>query len=217
MAEQPTEQFYEKNFELYDAVTREGVRSKSQKDAYYYELVNLKREGIVDVPQSEIIRALSMTGVDDLQKAIEAQEQQQAEQQAKIDALERMQLELGNAKTEESLALSAERRARVQSDLALATERISESEENRAQAALARAKTLVEISNMQSDQLMSVIEFVNNLQRQEILDREMIGEKVSAQAKEIENTDLSDNPANAMNQEPTAPPMSFENEPYQQV
>jgi hypothetical protein len=217
LAEEPTEQFYEKNFELYDAVIREGVRSKSQKDAYYYELVNLKREGIVDVPQSEIIRALSMTGVDDLQKAIEAQEQQQAEQQAKVDALERMQLELGNAKVEESLSLASERRARVQSDLALSTERISEAEENRAQAALARAKTLVEISNMQSDQLMSVIEFVNNLQRQEILDRELIGEKVSAQAKEIENTDLSDNLANTMNQEPTAPPMSFENEPYQQV
>lgn len=215
--EEPTEQFYENNFEMYDAVIREGVRSKSQKDAYYYELVNLKREGIVDVPQTEIIRALAMTGVDDLQESIEQQQQQAAAQQEKIDALERMQLELGNAKTEESLALSGERRARIQSDLALATERISESEENRAQAALARAKTLVEISNMQADELMKVIQFVNDLERQEVMDRELIGAKVEEQAKDIENTDLSDTPGNVLNQEPTAPPLSQENSPYQQI
>src|SRR5688572_8583268 len=42
LAEKPTDQFYEKEFEQYDAVIKEGVRSKSQKDAYYYELVTLK-------------------------------------------------------------------------------------------------------------------------------------------------------------------------------
>jgi len=164
--EDPTEQFYEKQFEQYDAVVKEGVRSKSQRDAYYYELVTLKRDEIVDVPEEEIIKALSMAGLSDLQEAIAKQNEQKAAQQQKVDALEQQQLELGNAKVEADLAMSAERRARIQSDLALATERISESEQNRAKAALDRAKTITEIASMREDRILKVLEFVNMLELQ---------------------------------------------------
>lgn len=191
IAEKPTEQFYEQEFEQYDAVVKEGVRSKSQKDAYYYELVNLKREGIVDVPQAEIVRALQMAGLSDLEEAIEAQEKGLAEQQAKVDEQEKMVLKLQSAKIESDLAMAGERRARIQSDLALATERISESEENRAMAALNRAKTITEISEMEDRRILQVLEFVNMLERQETEDRELIGMKVSGQAKEIETIPLS--------------------------
>lgn len=138
--EKPTEQFYEKEFEQYDAVIKEGVRSKSQKDAYYYELVNLKRDGIVDVPQSEIVKSLSMAGLSDLEKAIKAQEEMQAQQAAKIDEQEQMMLKLQNSKIEAENSLSAVRRAREHGELALAEERISESVENRSQAALAEQR-----------------------------------------------------------------------------
>lgn len=190
LAEKPTEQFYEQEFEQYDAVIKEGVRSKSQKDAYYYELVNLKREQIVDVPEAEIVRALQMAGLSDLQKAIEEQDKMKAAQQAKVDEQEQVGLQLANAKIQSDLAMAGERRARIQSDLALATERISESEENRAQAALARAKTITEISDMELNKVMKVLEFVNMLEMQETADREAVGMKVSSQAQSItENVD----------------------------
>ena len=189
--EEPTEQFYETQFEQYDAVIKEGVRSKSQKDAYYYELINLKKDGIVDVPQSEIVRALTMSGISDLEEAIKGQEEQQAQQQAKIDEQEQLALKLGNAKVEEALALSAERRARVHADLALSTERISESEENRAQAALARAKTITEIASMKEERIMKVIAFVQQLEDAEIGDREAISDKVVSQAASIEQSQLA--------------------------
>lgn len=185
LGRQPTEQFYDKNFEAYDAVVKEGVRSQSQKDAYYYELVNLKRDGIVDVPQSAIVEALTMTGITDLKEAIERQEQQRAEQQAKVDAQERMALELANAQKEQAIALAQERRGRVISDIALAQERASEAEENRAQAALARAKTITEIAQMEDDRLLRVLEFVNMLERQEIADREQVKEEIHASANQI--------------------------------
>ncbi len=186
--EEPTEQFYEQQYEQYDAVIKEGVRSKSQKDAYYYELVNLKKEQIVNVPEKAIVDALSMAGISDLEEAIEAQDKQVAEQQAKIDELEQMKLKLGNAKVESDLAMAGERRARIQSDLALATERISESEQNRAQAALDRAKTIVEISSMHEDRILKVLDFVRSLEDEEIGDREAIGAKVSMQANQIEQS-----------------------------
>ncbi len=185
LGEKPTQQFYEQEFEQYDAIIKQGVRSKSQKDAYYYELVNLKREGIVDVPQSEIVKALSMAGLSDLEKAIQAREEQAAQQQAKIDEQERMALELANANKEQMLALAQERRARVVADLALSKERASEAEENRASAALERAKTITEIASMRTDQLLKVVEFVNALEMQEQQDREGVNASINEAANQI--------------------------------
>jgi len=191
LGEPPTAQFDNRTFEVYDAVIKEGVRSKSQKDAYYYELVDLKRSEVVNVPESAIIDALDMSGASDLKEHIERQEQQQQEQQQKIDEQERVALELANSQAEANLAMSAERRARVVSDLALSTERISESEENRAQAALAKAKTITEIEAMNEDRIMKVLQFVEMLESQEVGDREAIGQKVMSQAKDIETSKLS--------------------------
>jgi hypothetical protein len=185
LGEEPTEQFYDEEFEQYDAVIKEGVRSQSQKDAYYYELVNLKRDGIVDVPQSEIVRALQMAGLSDLEEAIKKQEEGLAIQQQKVDEQERMALELANAKKEQDLALAQERRARVVADLSLAKERASEAEENRAQAALARAKTITEIASMQDERIIKVLEFVNMLEQQEAQDRQMISSDIHAESDVI--------------------------------
>lgn len=185
LAEKPTDQFYEQEFEQYDAVIKEGVRSKSQRDAYYYELVTLKKDGIVDVPEAEIVKALSMAGLSDLEESIAAQDEMKAKQQAQIDELEQLKIKLGNSKVESDLAMAGERRARIQSDLALATERISESEENRAMAALNRAKTITEIAQMKDERILRVLEFVNLLEQQETADREAIGMKVSSQSNKI--------------------------------
>lgn len=196
LGEDPTQQFYDKEFEQYDAVIKEGVRSRSQKDAYYYELVNLKRDGIVDVPQSEIIGALAMAGMSDLEEAIQQQEQQQQQQQEKIDAQERLAMELGNAEKEQKIALAQERRARVVADLGLAEERISEASSNRADAALARAKTITEIATMEDERIIRVLEFVNMLEAQEAIGQDQVSEKISAQASLIN----SDTEGSAENQ-----------------
>ena len=215
--ETPTEQFYEEQFEQYDAVIKEGVRSRSQKDAYYYELVNLKRDGIVNVSEERIIDALQMTGGDDIREdAQRAQEAQQAQQQ-KVDAQEQMALELANSQKEENLALAQSRRARVLGEIGLYEERISESEQNRAQAALDRAKTITEIASMKEDRLLKVLGFVNMLEAQERANQEQKEQKAFNTADAINSeTDGSfeNNQLKAqvqqqqqMTQEPTVPQM----------
>lgn len=199
LAETPTDQFYEQEFEQYDAVIKEGVRSKSQKDAYYYELVNLKREGIVDVPQSEIVKALAMAGLSDLQEAIKAQEEGLAKQQAKVEEQEIMGMELANAQKEQMLSLAQERRARVVADLSLSAERASEAEENRAQAALARAKTITEIASMEDERILKVLDFVNLMEQQEAQDRINIDKDINAQADLI-NTETQGSAENKQKQ-----------------
>ena len=167
IAEEPTEQFYENEFEQYDAVVKEGVRSQSQKDAYYYELVNLKREEIVNVPESEIIKALSMAGLSDLEEAIKVQEEAKQVQQQKIDAQEEMGLELANSQKIANLSLSKEREARVLADIGLAQERSSEATSNLADAALARAKTMVELASMDEDRIIKVYALMEQLHSEE--------------------------------------------------
>lgn len=188
LAERPTEQFYEKEFEQYDAVIKEGVRSKSQKDAYYYELVNLKRDGIVDVPQSEIVKALSMAGLSDLEEAIEKQDEMMAQQAAQQKEFQKMQMEVLNATKEEKLGLAKERQSRTISNLALKDERESEAQQNIAQAALDRAKAITEVAQMNEDRVMKVLQFVNQLEQQEAAGREAQKMQVSAQAKQINDS-----------------------------
>ena len=189
LGETPTDQFYEQEFEQYDAVVKEGVRSKSQKDAYYYELVNLKKDGIVDVPQAEIIRALSMSGLSDLEEAIANQDEQLAQQQSKIDKQEQMALELANSQKIANLSLSKEREARMIADIGLAEERHSEAASNMADAVLARAKAIVEISSLHEDRILKVVEFLSTLQDQELINQAIVSEKTENKAEMIDQRD----------------------------
>ena len=179
IGEEPTEQFYEKEFEQYDAVVKEGVRSQSQKDAYYYELVNLKREGIVDVPEPEIIRALQMSGMSDLEDAIEAQAKQRAQQaqetQAKQDALI-------EATANEKNALAHERGTRADANEGLRMERASESVQNMANAELDRAKAAVEISKLHEDRLIQALDIISNLHTQMQQEKQVEDAKIDAES-----------------------------------
>lgn len=196
LAEEPTEQFYEREFEQYDAVIKEGVRSKSQKDAYYYELVNLKRDGIVDVPQAEIVKALSMAGLSDLEESIAKQDEMLAAQSAQQQEFQKMQMQVLNATKEEKLGLAKERESRVVSNLSLKDERESEAQQNIAQAALDRAKAITEIAQLNESRILKVLAFVNQLEQQEAAGREAQKVQVGAQAGQInasvESTDLAD-------------------------
>lgn len=185
LAERPTEQFYEQEFEQYDAVIKEGVRSKSQKDAYYYELVNLKRDGIVDVPQAEIVKALSMAGLSDLEEAMEAQDQMLAKKAAQAQQLDQMKMEVLNATKQEKLGLAKERESRVVSNLSLKDERESEAQQNIAQAALDRARAITEIAHLNEQRILKVLDFVNQLEQQEATGREAQKLQVGAQANQI--------------------------------
>lgn len=185
LAETPTDQFYEQEFEEYDAVVKEGIRSKSQQDAYYYELVNLKRDGIVDVPQSEIVKALSMSGLSDLEEAIKKQDEMLSAQAAQSQEIDKKKIELLEATKQEKEGLAFERQTRGIANLSLKDERESEAQQNIAQAALDRAKAITEIYQMKEDRILKVLQFVNQLEQQEAQGRELQKTQVSNQAKAI--------------------------------
>jgi len=205
--EEPTEQFYSQEFEEYSAVVKEGIRSKTQKDAYYYELVNLKREGIVDVPQKTIVKALATSGLSDLEKDIEAKEKSEQEQVKLMNDMQVAQLGLLESQRESNLGLAKERESRVISNLSLKDERESEAQQNIAQATLDRAKAITEIASMQEDRIMKVLQFVNQLEAQEAIGREAQKQQVVQQGQALTNKiDME-----ADNQEKIPEPTEVEN------
>jgi len=217
IGETPTDEFYDGNFEQYDACIKQGVRSQSQRDEYYSELVNLKREGIVDVPQKEIIRAMQMAGLSDLQKALEAQEQEQAAERAMAQEAQKLEMGVLDATRQEKLGLAEERKSRVVSNLALKDERESEAQQNIAQSALDRARTITEIASMHEDRLLKVIELVRQLEQEEAAGRESQKSQVANQASGVisgvesvnqqsQNTQQSENNQENTSQENTENP-----------
>jgi hypothetical protein len=185
LGEEPSQQFYDKDFEQYDVSVKEGVRSQSQRDAYYYELVALKRDGIVDVPQPEIIRAMQMAGKSDLEESIKQQQQALQQQQQKVSEQEQMAMKLANSQVEANLAMGEARRARTLGEVALSEFRLAEAEENKSLAMLNKAKTITEIASMKDDRILKVLEFVNLLEQQENERANQELEKTTAKASEL--------------------------------
>jgi len=183
LGEDPSEQFYEKEFEQYDAVIKQGVRSQSQRDAYYYELVSLKREGIVDVPQSEIIEALAMSGISDLKEAISEQQEQIQKQEAETKEKENALIE---ASTQERLGLAAERHTRAMSNIGLSEERRSEAIKDLSMAELNKAKAIVELSGLHEDRLMQALQLLNQIHAQEKQQEQETDAKMAAQVQILE-------------------------------
>jgi hypothetical protein len=186
LGEQPTEQFYSQEFENFDAVIKEGIRSQSQKDAYYSELVNLKRDGIIDVPQSEIVDALQIAGISSLKESIEQQQQAQQQQLQKQEEIQTAtalkQLEVLDATKESQYSLAHERDTRGDANEGLTAERASESVQNLAQAELDKAKTMVELSKLNEDRIMQVAQFVNQIHLQEQAERQRVEEKIQVES-----------------------------------
>lgn len=199
LGEDPTEQFYEQEFEQYDAVIKEGVRSQSQRDAYYYELVNLKREGIVDVPQDEIVRALQMAGISDLEEAIKKQMQAAQESKKQEAVAQNAQLSVMEATVMEKLAGAKEKESKVATNISIISEKESKAESDKAQATLDRAKAITEIAAMSENRILKVLEYLNFMDEQEAARN--ASEKVQREDQAAEVINQGSNPQPVQPQE----------------
>lgn len=199
LGRKPSPQFYNKEFEYYDCYLKQGVLTHSQRDAYYQELVNLKREGIVDVPQSEIIKSLPLTNKTEFLKAIEQMEQAQQEQQKQIQQQELLGMELANSQKEENLSLAEKRRGKIIQDFIIALQKVekmqTESDENRANAELDRARAEKELSQVSEERLMNAIRFYEEIKDRRRQEAEMEKQQTTDQALALaQETKAQENP-----------------------
>jgi hypothetical protein len=164
--EKPTEEFFSGNFEEYDCAIVQAVKTATQREAYYYQLLQLLSLG-APIPWNEVLKVAPLQGDTKLHQMLEQMQEQQADQaQVEIEAAQ-MQKALDMASINQSNALAEERRARVLADIGLAKERESEVIQNHAKAFLDNAKTIGEIQDLPRKRLIEVLQLAADIRQQE--------------------------------------------------
>lgn len=175
--DQPSQQFYDKNFAKYDVVVQEGILTDSQRQMYFRQLVELQQMG-VQIPPDELLKAAPIQGKTELIEAMSMQQQQQAQQAQAQQELEmelrQSQQELAKTQAISNLALSKERSTRAQANMGLESERASQAVENRSDAALQRAKTLSELQDMDLNRLDKLLQILKAMEVDSMQQEEQI-------------------------------------------
>lgn len=178
--EEPTQQFYNKNFGTYDCAVEEGANTTTQKQLQFAQLLHLRETGI-PIPDDILIEASTLQNKKELIQSIEGRlqaQQQQAEQQAAIQMEEiKARTNLANARATADEGLGIERLSRVEENRALAVERGAEAEKDRMQAVLNMVRSMKELEDLDVAQ----IERLFNLSRQ-IKAQEEVGSAVEQEA-----------------------------------
>lgn len=167
----PTDQFFSQEFDQYDCVIKNAVKTQTQREAYYFQLLQLRSLG-VQIPDDELIEAAPIQNKSRLlEKMAEAEQlkKQIAMQEAEDRAIKNAQL---SSERESNLALAEERRARVLADIGLSRERISESEQNYAKALLDNINTIRTMEDMDNKTLIEAVRLVHEITEPEMREEE---------------------------------------------
>lgn len=166
---EPTEEFFSGQFGEYDCAIKQAVKTSTQREAYYFQLLQLVALG-APIPWEDIMEAAPLQGKTELIEKMAERAEQQQQQQQKMDEAEQIQKALEMSQIDQNTALAEERRARVLADIGLARERISEGEQNYAKALLDNAKTVKEIQDMDRKRLLDVMALAAEIsQKQAVL------------------------------------------------
>lgn len=159
---QPTEEFFSGQFSEYDCAIKQAVKTSTQREAYYYQLLQLVSLG-APIPWEDIMEAAPLQGKTELLEKMAQRAEMQEQQQQQLQEAEQIQKALEMSQIDQNTALAEERRARVLADIGLARERISEQEQNHAKALLDNAKTVKEIQDMDRKRLLDVMKLASEI------------------------------------------------------
>lgn len=147
--EEPTEQFFSKNFQIYDVQVAEGLDTVVQRQNEFRQLLELQQVTGIQIPPELLLKNSTLQGKDELIEVLSKQQEQQGEMQQQQAQLQLAQLEqqLQNiqADTAQKLALARERVGRTKSNVGLFEERLSEVTQNRAKALREKIGALKEL------------------------------------------------------------------------
>lgn len=172
--EQPTEEFFNKAFGRYDCVIEDGLNTSTQRQLQFAELTILKEQG-VNVPSSIFVEASTVQNKQDLIKAIEQDEQQQAQMaQAKLQG--DMSEQQARVHLAQSRAYADESRghkdiSQIQENEADAVERYAEAAKDRTMGQLNMVKAMKELDDIDLDQFMKFLNIMQLLKDQEQVEK----------------------------------------------
>lgn len=162
-----TEKFYDPELTKYDVAVQEGVLTDTQRQLYFRQLVELRQLG-APVTGEMLADAAPIQGKSEYTQQISQMEKQQAEaakQQSEVQQqLLQTQSQLSQAKAISDVALAKERYTRSIANMGLSDERNAEAVDNRASAALDRARAMKELAALDDDRLLKYFNIVRMME-----------------------------------------------------
>ncbi len=182
IGEEPTPEFDDKAFFKYGAKVVQGVLTETQQQLELGQLLHL-REILGDATPPPVIQriidAMYIQNKEELKEAIQQFQKAKAEQEQKMQELQMQQLQVENetklayARSQDGLA--AERVAKIQTDKAVAEDKLRRAEHEDTESLLALVKTLKELQTMDVSNLKSKIDMlsaINSLTFEQKMERE---------------------------------------------
>lgn len=162
--EEPTEEFFSGNFLEYDCAIKQAVKTPTQREAYYYQLLQLISLG-APIPWADVMEAAPLQGNNKLHEIMrkQAESADQAAQSEQEELAMKRQVEM--AQIDQATSLAQERRARVLADIGLARERYAEADQNYAKAFLDNAKTIAEIEDLPRKRHLDVMKLAADMRQ----------------------------------------------------
>lgn len=169
--EQPSPEFYNKNFGRYDAAVEEGVNTTTQRQLQFAQLIQLKELG-VPIPDDVLIENATLQDKKELTDRI-AQQQQQEQQMKQMQEQIAMQeqqakIQLAQARATADQGLGLERISRVEENQALADERYAEALKDRFAGILDLSKAMKEMEGVDLDNLVKLMNLARLMREEEI-------------------------------------------------
>lgn len=171
LGEEPTAEFDNKAFNKYGCKVVQGVLTESQQQLELAQLLHLREIAGDVVPMSTIIEAMTIQNKDELIKKIEENQKAISEQQNKMAELQMQQIQVDNqtkmsyAHSQEGLA--AERIAKIETDRAVAEDKLKRAHEQDTHALLNLVKIAKELKGLDIDHLSKQVELLKVLQPEE--------------------------------------------------
>lgn len=170
LGEEPSPEFYNKNFGKYDATVEEGLNTATQRQMQFAQMLHLREAG-VPISSKDLLEAATVQNKNRIMENAMAQEQQAIEIQQQRAQLEmaqiQSQIKLSEARAQADQGLGLERASRVQENQALAVERRAEAQKDRELGILHLAKAMKELEDIDLSQLQKIIELSRMVKEQE--------------------------------------------------
>jgi len=162
--EEPTPQFYNKEFGRYDVEIEEGLNTTTQRQLQFAQLLQLREAGI-PIPGALLLESSTIQNKQELQEAIQKAEQQQQQAQEQQNQIQMMliqkQAENYDAQATANTGLGLERLARINENKELAVERRAKAIEDLSDAKLNKVKMMKELEEMDITKLRQLVEILN--------------------------------------------------------
>lgn len=168
--DKPTQEFYTGAFKKYDCAVTEGYSTATQKEYQYLQLINMKMNANIQIPDEVILNAAPIQNkqeVIDMIAQKQQQEQQMEQQQSQMN-LQEQQATIGmmEAQKQKDMALSDKYHSNVTSNQFDLLYKTAESKRDEQKVNIDAIKALESLNNIDPEKIKQLIELSRILQEE---------------------------------------------------